>query len=211
MKNLLIIGARGYGREIYNLATQCTEYKKDWIIKGFLDDKFDALDSFNYPVGIISDVENYEICNDDLFICALGDVQAKKTYTEFILSKGGQFTTLIHPTTIIHQNVKMGTGIIIFSNCGISNEVTVGDFVTFQSLATIGHDTIIGNWCHINAFCFLGGYVEIGDEVTLHTRATILPRVKVGKSAVIGAGSVVIKNVKAGTTVFGNPAKELKF
>ncbi|HJY11908.1 MAG TPA: hypothetical protein VJ304_03925, partial [Flavobacterium sp.] len=87
MKNLIIIGARGYGREVCGLARQCSGYNTEYIIKGFLDDKLDALNGFdNYP-DIISSVENYEIQENDVFVCALGSVQWKKHYVEIILSK----------------------------------------------------------------------------------------------------------------------------
>ena len=60
MKQLLIIGARGFGREIYGLAQACIEAGADMRVKGFLDDKIDALDGYkNYPP-IISSVEAYE-------------------------------------------------------------------------------------------------------------------------------------------------------
>ena len=57
----------------------------------------------------------------------------------------------------------------------------------------------------------MGGGSCIGNHVTLHTRATILPHVKVGNSAIVGAGSIVLRNVKEGITVFGNPAKKVEF
>ncbi|MFC5283211.1 NeuD/PglB/VioB family sugar acetyltransferase [Pedobacter alpinus] len=209
MKNLIIIGARGYGREVYNWATQCKEYNKDWIIKGFLDDKSDVLDSMGYPVPIISSVEDYIIEKDDVFICALGEVKYKKKYVELILSKGGEFINIIHPLAQINNFSKVGKGIIICSFCAISNETIIGDFVTIQSFSGIGHDAKIGNWCHLNAYSFMGGYAELKEEVTLHTKASILPKVKVGKGAVVGAHSLVIKNVKEGVTVFGSPAKEI--
>jgi sugar O-acyltransferase (sialic acid O-acetyltransferase NeuD family) len=211
MKNLIIIGARGYGREIYNWATQCNEYNREWQIKGFLDDKKDALDGMGYPVGILSSVEDYIIQPNDVFVCALGNVQYKKKFIELVTGRGGEFINLIHPTAIVNKFVTLGKGIIVCGFSSISNECEIEDFVTIQGYSAIGHDCKIGNWCHINAYSFMGGYAELEDEVTLHTRATILPRVKVGKGAIVGTGSIVIKNVKPGITVYGNPAKELKF
>lgn len=95
MKHLLIIGARGFGREIYNLAINSIGYQEEFDIKGYLDNKLDALcDYKNYPP-IIDSVEHYQPQEDDVFICALGDVNYKKKYTSIILSKGGQFINLI--------------------------------------------------------------------------------------------------------------------
>lgn len=211
MKNLIIIGARGFGREVYSLALQCDGYNKDYVIKGFLDDKSDALVDFdNYPE-IISDVESYEIQEDDVFTCALGSVNWKKHYSEIILSKGGIFINLIHPTTIFNLNLKMGNGLIIFRYSNISNDCSIGNFVTLQCFVALGHDAVIGDWCHINAYSFMGGFAILEEEVCLNTRATILPNVIVGKGATVGAVSLAIKNVKAKTTVFGVPATVLKF
>jgi sugar O-acyltransferase (sialic acid O-acetyltransferase NeuD family) len=209
MKNLIIIGARGYGREVFNLATQCAGNEIEYTIKGFLDDKKDALSGFTYPVGILSSVEDYIIEPNDVFVCALGSVVYKKKYVEIIKNKGGEFINLIHPTVLLHNNILLGKGLVMFGYSGISNDCVVGDFVTFQAYSTVGHDCIVGNWCHINAYSFIGGYAELEDEVTLHTRATILPKVKVGKGATVGAGSIVIKSVKPNTTVFGMPATQI--
>ena len=97
MKNLLIIGARGWGREVYDIATACITDGASFVVKGFLDDKADALNIYkNYPP-IIGPVESYEIQRDDVFVCALGDVFYKEQYVKLILDKGGTFISLIHP------------------------------------------------------------------------------------------------------------------
>jgi sugar O-acyltransferase (sialic acid O-acetyltransferase NeuD family) len=211
MKNLIIIGARGYGREVYNLALQCEGYQKDYEIKGFLDDKTDALTGFeNYPE-IIDSVEDYIIQENDVFCCALGSVKWKKHYVELIESKGGTFINLIHPTVIIHSNVKLGIGLIAFMYSNISNDCTLEDYVTVQGFVAIGHDSKIGKWSHINAYSFTGGYAIVEKEVTLNTRSTILPNIIVRKGATVGAASLVIRNVKENTTVFGVPAKKIEF
>jgi sugar O-acyltransferase (sialic acid O-acetyltransferase NeuD family) len=211
MKNLIIIGARGYGREVYNLAIKCEGYNKEYIIKGYLDDKSDALVGFeNYPE-IISTVENYEIQEDDVFTCALGSVKWKKYYVDLIMSKGGLFINLIHPTSIFNSNVKVGNGLIVFMYSNISNDCIIEDFVTIQGFVGIGHDSRIGKWSHINAYSFMGGYAILEEEVCLNTRATVLPSIIVHKGAIVGAASLVIRNVKANTTVFGIPATVLKF
>jgi len=211
MKNLIIIGARGFGREIYDLALKCPGYKIDYTIKGFLDDKADALEGFeNYPA-ILSSVEEYEPNENDVFTCALGSVKSKMKYAQIILDKDGAFINLIHPSTIINTNVKLGIGLIILSHASISNDCTIADFVTIQGYTALGHDVQVGTWCHMNAFSFMGGFAVLEDQVTLHIRASVLPHVTIGSNAVVGASSLAIKNVPADTTVFGLPAKKLTF
>jgi sugar O-acyltransferase (sialic acid O-acetyltransferase NeuD family) len=206
MKNLIIIGARGFGREVYCLATETKEYNVDFDIKGFLDDKADALDGYkNYPP-ILDSVENYVIQENDVFICALGDPTYKKKYATIIQEKGGEFISLIHPTAHIGLNSIIGKGCIICANSFISCDVTLGDFVTVQPFSMLGHDAKVSSNCQLNTYSFLGGFVEIGNNVTLHTGAIVVPHKKVYDNSIVGAGSVAIRNVKENTTVFGIPA-----
>ncbi|MDY4525398.1 MAG: acetyltransferase [Treponema sp.] len=211
MKQLIIIGARGFGREIYNLAIETKEYKNEYEVKGFLDDKQDALAGYKGYPPIISSVEDYVIQEDDVFICALGDVNYKRKYVEIILNKGGDFITLIHPTAHIGMNTKIGKGCIILQNVHISCDIEIGDFVSIQPFSAVGHDVKIKDWCHLNAYSFFGGYVEVEEMATVQTGGIIVPHKKIGRNAVLGAGSVAIKNVKEGSTVFGVPAKNLEF
>lgn len=209
MKNLIIIGARGYGRGVFDIASSMKSYGKSFIIKGFLDDNSDVLNEYpNYPP-IISSVEDYIIEKDDMFICALGDVKYKRKYVNLILQKGGDFFTVIHPSVHIGNNTKIGKGCIIGYNVQIDCDVTIGDFVNIQTNAVIGHDSIIGDWAMIDCFAFTGGFVRIGEGVTLHTRATIVPKLEVGEYAVINACSLCIRKVKPNSVMLGNPAKEL--
>lgn len=211
MKHLLIIGARGFGRVIYCLALESLGYGTEFDIAGFLDDKSSALDGFEGYPPIIDSVEHYRPRPDDVFICALGDVGFKKLYVEKILAKGGNFINLIHKDASISQNVRMGTGCIVAPYVSLSCDVTVGNFVTFQRFVSIGHDSRIGDFCHLNTYSFMGGFSRLGSLSTLWTGSVMLPHTEVGNNAVVGAGAVVLKKVASGATVYGNPAKVLKY
>lgn len=211
MKHLLIIGARGWGREVYNMLPECIGYQTEFDIKGFLDDNKDALEGMpGYPP-IIGSVEHYEPQEDDVFICALGDAHWKRYYTDIILSKDGEFINLIHKSSIIGRNTKIGKGCIVVDNVGISCDITIGNYVTFQSYAIVGHDAQIGDYCHLGCRSFMGGYAILGNVTTIQTNSIILPHIKVGNNCTVGAGAVVIRKVKDGCTVYGNPAKKLDF
>lgn len=211
MKHLLIIGARGFGREVYCLALQSIGYRTEFDVVGFLDDKNTALDGFDGYPPIIDSVENYSPRQDDVFICALGDVGYKRHYVDIILAKGGRFINLIHKSASISKNVKLGTGCIIAPYVSLSCDVTIGNFITFQRFAAVGHDARIEDFCHLNTYSFMGGFSKLGEQVTLWTGAVVLPHVVVEEKCVVGAGAVVIKRVKAGNTVYGNPATILKY
>ena len=210
MKQLLIIGARGWGREVYNMLPNCVGYETEFTVKGFLDDKADALEGMpGYPP-IISSVEEYQPQPNDVFVCAMGDAHWKRHYADMIMAKGGEFINIIHNTAEIERNTTIGNGCIICKWVGISCDSKIGDFVTIHAFTGIGHDTLIGDYCHLGARAFLGGGSLLGESTVIQTNAIILPSVKVGSNCMVAAGAVVIRKVKDGTTVYGNPAKLFK-
>lgn len=210
MKHLLIIGARGWGREVYDIAEACVKAGLEMKVKGFLDDKADALDGYsNYP-SIIGPVESYELQKDDVFICALGDVDYKKHYADIIKKKGGEFVSLIHPTAILGNNAKIGKGCVVGAYANLSSDTKIGDFVTISIRAGMGHDSSVGDYTHIGGNSSISGFVVIGEFVTMHPGCIVVPHRKIGNHSIIGTGSVVLGNVKANTTVFGNPAKKVE-
>lgn len=209
MKHLLIIGARGYGRHTHDLAKSMENHGVDFVIKGFLDDKADALACYdNYPP-IISSVESYVVQKDDVFVCALGDVKSKIKYVNIIANKGGHFFSIIPNSVKIGTNAVIGEGCIIGSNSVIDCDVSIGNYVCIQENVLLGHDIVVGNNCMIDSFSFAGGFTQIGENVTIHTASVIVPKITIGDNAIINAGSVVIRNVKSYSIVMGNPAKEL--
>lgn len=209
MKNLIIIGARGAGREARDVAKASRGYGTEWIIKGFLDDKKDALDGFKGFEPILASVEDYMPQENDVFICPLGNPEYKKKYSGIITAKGGKFLNLIPPSCELNENIKMGQGVIINNFSAVSAGAEIGDMVTIQSHVIVGHDAKIGACCQVSSFSFIGGYAVLGECVTVSPGSVIIDRVNVGDHSIIGAGSVVIKNVKENTTVFGNPARRV--
>lgn len=209
MRKLLIVGARGFGRVVYDLAMECIKAGLNIQVKGFLDDDNHVLEGYqNYPP-ILSSVEDYIIDKDDVFICALGNPKYKKEYAELVARKGGHFISLVHPTVSLGRNAKLGEGCIVCLNANIGQDVEIGNFVTLDGYASIGHDTSVGNYSHIGAYAFAAGYVRIGESVVVHPGAKIVPHKKIGNGVTIGVGSIVISNVREGNTVFGNPAKKV--
>lgn len=208
-KNLYIIGARGFGREIALGLTSWNGFCDQYDIKGFLDDKTDALDGFaGYPP-IVSSVEGFRPAENDVIICGLGAVEWRRKYINILLEKRAVFESFISPEARIAKTARIGVGVLISENVTVSADVAVGDYVLCHANSTLGHDTKLGNHVVVENGVFCGGFVEVGDGATLHTRAVILPHQKIGTDAVVGACSCVIRNVKPGATVFGNPAQRI--
>ena len=211
MKNLVIIGVGGFAREIYWHAQDSLGFGVDWQIKGFLDgDVKLATEEYELlPDKVLGDVDNYKICADDVFTCAVGTPHARKILAEKILARGGEFINVISKLAKIIPTAEIGRGVIISPYVGISDRAIVGDFVALNALTIIGHDAQVGNFSCIMPHTNIAGKARIGSEVFIGSGAIILPKAKVGDCAKVGAGCVVLKKVRAGATVFGNPAVEI--
>lgn len=211
MKHLVIIGARGWGREVLWTAQNSWNFKhRKYNIKGFLDDKPDALDGLRgiFPP-ILGSVETYEIKKNDVFFCALGDPLYREKYARIIEDKGGVFIPIISREAVVSPNASIGPGAFIGGFSIISDNVTIGKHAIIQSFCNLGHDTIVMDYATLESYVFVGGMAEVGQMTVMHTKSSLIPRRKIGQNCVVGASSVVIKNVEDGCHVMGNPAIKL--
>ena len=210
MKHLLIVGARGWGREVYAAATELRGYQSEFDIKGFLDTKADAFEGLKgeYPP-IITSPENYEIQPNDIFFIAMGEPKWRKYYAEIIEKKGGKFMSIISDNAFVSNTATVGEGTLISKWSCVSDNVFLGKHVVIHGFSTLGHDCSVGDYSTIEAYSFLGGYAKMGEESVMHVRSTLIRKRSIGNRVEVGASSVVIRNVPDNVHVFGNPAKKI--
>lgn len=209
MKKLIIIGAGGMGRTMYDLAKESHGFGECFEISGFLDDNLCALEGFkNYPpiVGTISD---YCPQSNDVFVCSIGG-HSRRICIEKMLDRGAEFIPLIHKTARIGTNVRMGKGTLVGTYTTIAADAELGDYNFIQSLTIIGHDCKIGSWNRIDSQVMMVGATSIGDNNMIHTGAMINHNVRIGDNCTIGAASFVTMDVESGSTLFSAPARRLK-
>ncbi len=214
MKDLVIIGAGGLGREALRLALDIIRRKPEtpWRVKGFITDiPGDFYEKNTHGYDIIGTIKDHEISDNNVYVFAIADIPFKKRITSEFLDKGAEFINLVSPNAGIADSAELGVGNIIQNGTRISTDVKIGSFNLFNAYTTIGHDAVIGSYTTVCPACAISGYVTVGDGVFLGSHVVLCPHVKVGAYSRVGAGSVVIKKVKENTLVMGNPAKRVDF
>ncbi|MBI1184761.1 transferase [bacterium] len=210
---ILIIGAGGFGREIlawlrsYPASIQISQ--EEWSFGGFLDDNPNALDSYDIEGAVIGKPLDFDYQASDRLICAIADPEAKLKICRQIQANNGQFINMICDTKTLERQNKLGIGIIMVPGATITSHVALGNFVTLNVYATVGHDAVVGDGCTLNGHTDVTGGVILHEGVFMGTHASVIPSIEVGAYARIGAGSVVVQNVPPYTTVMGVPAKKL--
>lgn len=210
MKQLIIIGAGGFGREVLAWARQSLGCGEAWTVKGFIDDNVEAIAGLHVPAPWLGRIEDHQPAADEVFVCAMGVPAIKRRCFERIEARGGQFITLIHRTAVVGDQVKLGAGVILCPYAVVSGYNVIGKGVVVNMHATVDHDANVGDWTQINCHCDVTAGVQVGSEVWFSSHVAVAPRLKIGDRAYLGIGSAILRDVEADTKVFGLPARRVE-
>lgn len=194
MKNVIIIGAGGFGREVYWWAKhslQISEYR----FKGFLDDKLFEDSKFTFELPVIATIDNYIVEENDVFIIAIGNVSIKKNTVNSMKERGANFLTLIHPTAIVVPTAKIGEGVILAPYTLISDSAVLGDFVMMNIYSSVGHDVTVGEYSVFGPYATAGGGSVMSEGVFLAAHSLVVPYKNIGTNVQISANCTAFKNV----------------
>lgn len=207
MKDIVILGAAYFAREVYSMVQDCIADGAKWRFKGFVDDRVNILDDFPHDGEMLGGVERYSPAANDLVIPALGNPTIRKKYVEALLSKGANFGTIVHPSAYVGTNVNIGNGCIVMQKSILTAGLKVGDFVNIGVVTTLSHGNLVGDFSQFAGYCCVTGEVKIGEFVESGCSVSIVPHLTIGEHALLCAGSVVLRDVKPYEKVLGNPAR----
>lgn len=210
MKNLIIVGASGFGREVVQWVEDINAVKPEWKILGFIDDNPKALDGCRCDYHILGTINDWQPKENEYFACAVAIPSVKYKVVRTLLDKGAQFATIIHPSALVNKYSQIGEGVIITPRSSVTADTKIGNYVSILG-SGVGHDASIGDYSTLSGRCSINGHVQVGRMVYVACGVSVAPSKKIGDGAYVGIGSVVISNIKAGVKVFGNPAKKVEF
>ena len=208
VKNLLIIGASGFGRGVLQWIKDINKIEKKWNVIGFLDDNLNALDGYECDYKVVGRISDCIPKKTDNFVIAIADPVVKERIVNEMEEKGANFVSIIHPTAIIGDFNQFGRGVVIYPYTKVNVNTKVGNFVSLLT-SDIGHDVTIKDFSTIAGLCSINGHVVIGNKVFVGSHVVVAPGKNIGDNAYVGNGSVVISNVQENYHVFGNPARRI--
>lgn len=213
MKNIVILGASGFAREVAWLIAEINRPTPQWNFLGFIDAKPEAMGQPCGDATIIGDDSFLERYSGELnVVIGIGrPAIIARLHEQMRRWPHLRFPNLIHPSVAWDRSrIQLGEGNIICAGNIFTTDICIGSFSIFNLASTYGHDAVIGNHCVINPGVNLSGGVRVGDGCLLGTSCTILENLTIGSHATVGAGALVTRNVDPGVTVVGIPAKPLQ-
>jgi sugar O-acyltransferase (sialic acid O-acetyltransferase NeuD family) len=193
ISKIAIYGAGGLGKEI----------------RGMVEDQKDRYDFIGFVDDTFVPKPRADLSQADDVIVAIANTNHRKSIVDN-LKPDFQFKPLIHSTVQTRSSIRIGKGSIICAGVRLTVDISIGEFAIINLNATIGHDVKLGNFVSIMPGVNVSGNVKIDDNAFIGSGATILQGLSIGKGATVGAGAVVTKDVAAGVTVVGVPARLMR-
>lgn len=204
---VIIFGAGSAGREALEILNS-----NGIVVYGFLDDdpKLHGVEIDSVSVLGSTDDEGFtkligKKC--DAFI-AIEDRRVREKIAEYLLEfRKVMPVNGVHERAIISASAVLGHGNLVSMGALINSGVEMGHYNRIQAGAVVDRDVVIEDLVTIGTGSRIGAGVKIEKGAFVGAGAVVIPGITIGKNSNIGAGSVVVEPVKAGATIFGNPAK----
>lgn len=204
---LILIGAAN--PETIRMILAIRRVNPYFAVSGFLDNDpaKHGIDFHGYPVlGGSERIDELAAQGAQFVNLITGSTVARYEVTRDAIQRGATLANFIHPSVDLTMT-KLGVGLYIQESVVIQADVEIGDNTSIHIGTMVGHESHIGHSVFVAHAVSISGSCEIGDGTFIGTNASILPRTRIGKWSIIGAGTVVTKDVPDYSVALGNPAR----
>ena len=212
-REIVILGTGGCAREIQWLLEDNNRTRQDdpeWNLLGFVEAHPEPGQIVN-GLPVYSDEWLYKK-NGMCVAAAIGEAKLRRRVVTKLKRRNPSlvFPCLVSRLAMVSDRVDLGEGCMICAGAIVTCNIRLHDFVIVNLGSVVTHDNEIGAFSQINPSVNLSGKVTVGACVQIGTGVKVIPGITIGDEAVIGAGAVVIRDVPAGCTVVGCPARVIK-
>lgn len=209
MKKIVIIGASGFATEVAWLIEEINSYKLEWEILGFVDDNYKNFPEYVNGYRVLGDIDYINQLSDDIFlIIGIGNGRIREKIVKKIGNR--KYAILIHPNTKVSSTNMIEEGTIICAGTILTVNIHIKKHCIINLDCTIGHEAILEDYITVLPSANISGNVKISKFSTLGTGVKIIQGITIGENVMIGAGSVIIRDIENDCTVVGNPGKVIK-
>ena len=187
-----LIGAGGHAREVM--------VQMGDIFPCFVDDKYVSEDSL--PISLFNP-EEYQV------LVAIGDSKDRYDVVNS-LPKETKYFTFIHPTSIVGNNIHIGTGSFIGAFSVLLDNIQIGKHALLNRGNHIGHDCKIGNYFSAMPGAIVSGNVTIGNNFYMGTNSSIREKISITNNVTLGLNSGTVKDINKEGVYVGIPSKKIK-
>jgi sugar O-acyltransferase (sialic acid O-acetyltransferase NeuD family) len=206
---MIIVGAGGHGRVVLDILRAAGQHE----VAGFVDatpalagQKVEGLPVFG-PANVLPKVRQQKIQGA---VVAIGDCRVRQKYAQVLKENRFQLVNAIHPRGSVAPSATLGENVVIAANACVCAHAVVGNSVILNTSCVVDHECEIGDGVHVCPGAILGGRVRVGAEAWIGLGSNIIQCITIGRSAIVGAGATVIRDVPDRATVVGVPARVIK-
>lgn len=206
-KTLYIIGAGGFGREVYCLYLDVLKALGEAAHPMAVFVEEDAFWKERMVLGIPV-IRMHEMQPGQQVVVAIaGPEERRRIVNE--LSPETDFATLIHPTAVLSEWVSVGKGSIICAGAKLTCNITLGRHTHLNLNTTVGHDTTADDFLTTAPGAAVSGNCTIGRQVYIGSNAAIREKLHITDHVTIGMGGIVVKHIEEAGVYAGNPVKKI--
>lgn len=211
--DLILFPFGGNAREAIIVINAINIINKTWVLIGFIDDNSDlwSKEFLGHEIlGGKDKIAQYQTAK----ILAVPGRPDNYLRREHIINSlnlpATRFATLIHPSSQISNDTKIGYNTLIMAGVVTTSNVTIGNNCVILPNTVISHDSIIDDNCLLGSNVSISGGVHIERNCYIGSGSRIIQEITIKEKSLIGIGSVVLKTIEPNSVIVGNPGRLIR-
>ena len=213
VESVIVAGAGGFGRETVEIVYALSDKGVPITVAGICDDDPQLQGTTVLGVPVIGPIDAIHDHPESSVVVTIGnssDYHARKRIVGRLSLPTERYTTLIHPSCVVAESSRIGSGSILHANVVLTAEVRIGEHVAVMPGTIFTHDNHIGDYATFGSGVRLAGRVTVGEGSYVGAGALVREDLTIGAWSLVGMGSIVTRDIPPGEVWAGTPARRIR-